>query len=278
MKLYSHSKLSTFEQCKLKYKFKYIDKIVPKIERSIEVHLGDSVHRALEWLYTTIKEGGRKNIPALDEVLVNYLETWKKNFKSDFVIVKKDLTDKDYLNKGVKFLIDYYNSNKPFKDNTLELEKKIIFEIAERAGEKIKIQGFIDRLVHNLKTGELEIHDYKTANSPPRPSFGETDRQLALYAIAIKESFGRDKEISLVWHFLAHNKKIVSRRTNEQLENLKKETLDLINEIEATTSFPPSKSPLCNWCQYKDICPAWNNTKNNKERARFFKQRGLGEF
>ena len=276
MKLYSHSKLSTFEQCKLKYKFKYIDKIVPKIERSIEVHLGDSVHRALEWLYITIKESGRKNIPELDDVLVNYLETWKKNYNPDLLIVKKDLTEKDYLDKGVRFLIDYYELNKPFEDNTLELEKKIVFEIDSEKG--IKIQGFIDRLVHNLETGELEIHDYKTSNSLPRESFGETDRQLALYAIAIKESFGKDKPITLVWHFLAHNKKIVSRRTNEQLENLKDETLKLINEIEATSSFPPNKSILCNWCQYKDICPAWNNTKENKERARFFGQRSLGEF
>ena len=276
MAFYSHSKLSTFEQCKLKYKFRYIDKIVPKIERSIEVHLGDSVHRTLEWLYIKVKENGKKNIPDLDDVLINYLETWKENFKPGFVIVKKDLTEKDYLDKGVRFLIDYYNSNQPFNDNTLELEKKIIFEIDSE--KNIKIIGFIDRLVHNLKTGELEIHDYKTNNAPPRSDHGETDRQLALYAIAIKEIFGKDKNVSLVWHFLAHDKKIVSQRTNEQLENLKEETLKLINEIESTSSFPPNKSPLCNWCQYKDICPVWNNTEKNNERARFFKQRSLREF
>lgn len=277
MKIYSHSKLSTFEQCKLKYKFKYIDKIIPKIERSIEVHLGDTVHRSLEWLYIQVKSGKTgKNIPSLDDVLVFYIEKWKENFKPNFVIVKKDLTDKDYLNKGIRFIIDYYNLNKPFDDNTLELEKKILFEIDSE--KKIKIRGFIDRLVYNLKTGEFEIHDYKTSNAPPRESFGETDRQLALYAIAIKKSFGQDKPVILVWHFLAHNKKLISKRTNEQLENLKKETLDLINEIESTSSFPPNKSILCNWCQYKDICPAWNNNQKNVDRARFFKQRSLREF
>jgi putative RecB family exonuclease len=260
----------------LKYKFKYIDKIIPEIERSIEVHLGDSVHQALEWLYTQLKENGRKNIPALDDVLVKYLETWKKNFKPDFVIVKKNLTEKDYLEKGIRFIIDYYELNKPFEDNTLELEKKIIFEIDKEKG--IKIQGFIDRLVHNLETGELEIHDYKTNASHPRAGHGETDRQLALYAIAIKEIFNSDKEIKLVWHFLAHNKKLVSKATDERLKKLKKETLELISEIENSGSFPPNKSPLCNWCEYKDICPIQNNTEHNVERARFFKQKGLRDF
>jgi len=275
MKLYSHSKLSTFEQCKLKYKFRYIDKIIPTIERSIEVHLGDTVHRALEWLYIQVKEKPGK-IPSLDDTLIFYIEKWKENYSPGLVIVKKEFTDKDYLEKGVRFIIDYYNSNKPFQENTLEIEKKIVFEIDGERG--IKIQGFIDRLVYNLETKEYEIHDYKTSGSQPRSDHGETDRQLALYAIAVKELFKVEKPITLIWHFLAHNKKLISKRTDEQLKQLKKETLKLIDEIETTSSFPPNKGPLCSWCQYKDICPAWNNTKKNEERARFFKQRSLGEF
>jgi len=48
------------------------------------------------------------------------------------------------------------------------------------------------RLVKNIQTGEYEIHDYKTANSLPRQEDIDNDRQLALYAIAIKELFGKD--------------------------------------------------------------------------------------
>ena len=271
MRLYSHSKLSTFEQCKLKYKFKYIDKIVPRIERSIEAHLGDSVHRALEWLYIQISEG---KIPKLDDVLVFYINTWKNNFKPDMVIVKSHLQSEDYLNQGVKFLIDYYNSNKPFQENTLEVEKRISFEIDPE--NNIKVYGFIDRLVHNLETNELEIHDYKTNNSQPHEKHGETDRQLALYAVALKETFpgAKDKSIKLVWHFLAHDKKLTSRRSDEQLKQLKKETLNLINEIEKTSVFPPNKSRLCDWCEYKDICPAWNNTID-EDRVKYFRQKKL---
>ncbi len=55
MPRYSHSKLSTFEQCPIKFKYRYIDKIPVEFEKTIEAFLGEIVHEALEWLYTEIK-------------------------------------------------------------------------------------------------------------------------------------------------------------------------------------------------------------------------------
>ena len=248
MVIYSHSRLSSFEQCPLKFKYRYIDKIIPEIEKSIELHLGSSVHDALEWLYKSVIEG---RIPTIDEVITRYAETWQKTFVPNIKIVRHNLTDKDYFNKGIQFLLDYYMRNKPFNDGTVSVEDRILIKL----DEEFQIQGFIDRLVHNTKTNIIEIHDYKTANSlPPQEKF-ETDRQLALYSIAIKEKFGNDKKVLLVWHYLAHNTKIISTRTNEQLKQLKQETLNLIKEIESTTEFPSKKSILCDWCEYKSMCP-----------------------
>ena len=251
-KTYSHSKLSTFEQCPLKYKYKYIDRIIPEIEKTIESHLGSVVHSTLEWIYKQVKEN---KTPLIEKIIEYYLENWQKNYKEGMLIVKKELTEKDYFNAGVEFLVDYYNENAPFKDGTIECEKKI--EITLDEGEEYKILGFIDRLVYNSETEEYEIHDYKTANSLPQKEKVDNDRQLALYAIAVKEIFGKEKEVRLIWHYLAHNKKIISKRTNEQLQQLKKDTLDLIKKIESSTEFPYVKSPLCDWCEYKNICPVW---------------------
>lgn len=266
MKVYSYSKLNAFEQCKLQYKFRYIDKIIPEIETSIESHLGDSVHRTLEWLYKKIQ----KNIvPSLDEIIIYYIKTWKENYRLGMVIVKEDSTEKDYFERGIQFLINYYSANKPFDDNTMEVEKKITINL----DGKNKVQGFIDRLVHNLETGEFEIHDYKTGNTQPKKDHADKDRQLALYAIAIKERFGKDKEVVLVWHYLAHGKKLKSRRTNEQLETLKRETLELIRQIENEKEFSPNKSFLCNWCRYKNICPAWGGDPSKARRWTYFKKK-----
>ena len=270
MATYSHSKLSTFEQCPLKYKFRYIDKIIPEIEKSIESHLGTCVHDALEWLYSQVKEG---RVPTLDDLIIYYSEIWQKQFKEEFIIVKKELTAKDYFNKGVEFILNYYTANQPFQEGTLELEKKITIRLNKDSGNPSgdfhQIIGFIDRLAQNPETQAYEIHDYKTANALPDQQKMDEDRQLALYSIAIKEAYGHDKEVTLIWHYLAHKTKIISRRTNEQLEKLKKETLALIKKIESATEFPHKESALCHWCEYQNTCPVFNRTPNREERQAY---------
>jgi len=262
-KIYSHSRISTFEQCPFKFKLHYIDEIKPAIEHTIETHLGSAIHSTLEWLYTQIMG---KHIPTLDETITYYAVKWQDSYAQDTLIVKKELTQKDYFNKGVKFLVDYYTTHHPFKDNTLEVEKRILINLDEE--EKYKIQGFIDRLSYNLQTGEYEIHDYKTANSMPRKHQIDNDRQLALYSIAIKELFGEEKDICLTWHFLAHNQKICIRKTNKELIELKKEIIQAIEKIESTTNFPTQKSILCNWCGYKDYCPEFGGCPPEKDSGK----------
>ena len=271
MVIYSHSKIKTFEQCPLRYKYKYLDKI-PEPKETIEAYLGKVVHSVLEWLYTKLKE---KSVPNIDELINYYLLVWEKNYSDDLLIVRKEFSHKYYFEKGVEYLLSYYRNNFPFDKNTLELEKKILIELDEKG--IYKIQGFIDRLAFNLETNQYEIHDYKTANSLPSKEQVEKDRQLALYSIAIKELFGHEKEVILIWHYLAHNQKIISKRTNEQLQNLKKETLELIEQIEATKKFPPYISKLCDWCGYKSICPAWGNHPPKQTTLKDFKVNGKEE-
>ena len=261
MVIYSHSRLSTFEQCRLKFKYRYIDKIVPDVEGSIEAHLGSVVHDTLEWLYNLVRE---ERVPSVEEIISYYAEIWAEKYTSNLVIVRKNLTPKDYFNKGVGFLVNYYMKHKPFNDNTLETEKKIIIDL--NGDGQYKIQGFIDRLVYNSESGEYEVHDYKTANNLPTQEKVDSDRQLALYSIAVKELFGGEKDVLLVWHYLAHNMKICSRRTQEELEQLRKDTLELIKQIESATDFYPNESVLCGWCEYKSMCPKFGGVPRERQK------------
>ena len=250
MVVYSHSKIKTFEQCPLKYKYRYIDKI--KIEtKSIEALLGFAVHAVLENLYNQVKDN---KVPSIEDIIKIYSGIWEENYNEKIVIVSEIKDQKFYFNLGLQFLIDYYLKHQPFGDNTLETEKKVIFEIEKG----IWFIGYIDRLVHNLEKDEYEIHDYKTSNSAPSWEDIENDRQLALYSLAIKKIF-KDKDICLIWHYLAHDKKICIRKTDAQLEELKKEFLDLIKKVELAKEFPAQPSRLCDWCEYKNICNGWKN-------------------
>ena len=81
--------------------------------------------------------------------------------------------------------------------------------------------------------------------------------------------FDNVSEVHLVWHFLNFNKKLTSKRTEEQLENLKKEIINLIDCIESAKEFPANPGPLCGWCEFKNHCKK-NNTSfcsNNSEKG-----------
>lgn len=255
MTIYSHSRLSTFEQCKYKYKLKYLDKIPSPLEKSIEAHLGNCVHHTMEWLYLLVLN---KKIPSLDEVLEEYLKKWEKEWLDEINIVRNEFDKEYYKNKGIKFLIDYYIKHCPFEDGTISIEEQVWINLGSDFPHKII--GYIDRLVYNKNNEEFEIHDYKTANNLPTQDKFDKDRQLALYSLAIKEKYGKDKSILLVWHYLNYNKQIFSKRTDEELEQLKKEIKKLIEEIESTTNYPTTPSSLCDWCEYKPYCKEFGGT------------------
>ena len=254
MTIYSHSRLSAFEQCKYRYKLKYLDKIPSPVGKSVEAHLGECVHDALEWFYKKVILG---EIPELDEVIKKYSLSWQEKETDDMLIVK-EIPKQNYFDKGVKFLIDYYFKHKPFDDGTLETEKKIWVNLEENFPHKII--GYVDRLAYNKEKDAYEIHDYKTANTLPEKSKFENDRQLALYSIGIKDKYKDNKPVILIWHYLNYNMKISSTRTEDELQKLKKDTIKLINEIEETKEFATNKSVLCNWCEYKQYCKAWGNS------------------
>jgi len=283
VEFYSHSKLETFEQCKLKFKYKYIDKIIPEIEKSIEAHLGSVVHATFEWLYQKVMN---KITPSIDDIISFYSEEWETTYSSDMNIVNKTMTAKDYFNRGVEFLINYYMKHQPFKDNTIATEEKIEVDLDEN-GER-RLIGYIDRLVHNIEENEIEIHDYKTSGSLAAMEKVKNGRQLALYSLAIKEIFGKEKRVSMVWHFLAHDMKLNVSITNEELIKVKQNVKELIDEIQQTKNFPANKSRLCDWCEYRNICEAWkdengNNTKKESSNKKWYgfsfeKQKKLNDF
>ena len=65
MPVYSFSQVQTYLQCPLKYKFRYVDKIVPEYEENLHLILGTEVHAALEWLYNQVNNF---NVPSFEEL------------------------------------------------------------------------------------------------------------------------------------------------------------------------------------------------------------------
>ena len=260
--LYSHSRLSTFEQCPYKYKLKYIDKIQPETPYTIETFLGTRVHEVLEKLYRDL---GHQKINTIEELLQYYHSQWMNHWSDDIILVKKQYAKDTFLKRGEQYIRDFYHHYFPFdQDRTVSLEDRIIIDLDEKG--TYKLQGYIDRL-SKRDDGNYEIHDYKTNNRIPTPDHFRKDRQLALYALGVKKQYPQVKDISLIWHFLKFDKEITSERTDKELEKLKQDVIRLIKKIEQTTSFPTTPSVLCNWCEYKPMCPQWSNLFVLNEKA-----------
>ncbi len=250
MTTYSHSRLSTYEKCPLKFKFKYVDELDAEIGEGVEAFLGKRVHESLEKLYKDLKF---EKLNTLKELLDFYNSEWEKNWNDDILIVRDEYDQENYRKMGARYISDYYNSYKSFdQEKTIGLEMRVVIRF-----NGCKIQGFIDRL--SFKDGVYFIHDYKTSNSLMSQEEADADRQLALYSIAVKEMFDDCDQVKLVWHYLAFDKEVTSQRTDEQVEELKKEVALLIKEIESCKDYPLKESALCNWCEYRNICPRFRH-------------------
>ena len=249
--------MSTFQQCKFRYKLQYIDKEKPDFEHTAETFMGGLVHEILEKLYRELK-GGFLNTK---ERLVEFYEKeWDENWKDDNVkIVREGLTSDYYKAMGKNFIENYYERNKPFTQaKVVDIETEDFIDLKDDNKYHIRI----DRLVKS-EDGTYFVCDYKTNKNMKSQGEVDEDRQLAMYSLWVKNHFEDCKNVKLIWYFLAHNMELVSERTEEQLKKLKEDIENEIIEIEACTDFETNKTPLCGWCGFKNKCPEWQNERNS---------------
>jgi len=249
---YSHSRITTFENCPLKYKYQYIDRRVATLGTTIEAFMGNRVHEALEKLYRDLD---MTRVMIVEELVDYYGTNWEKQWKDNIRIIKKEYTADEYRAKGRKCLEDYYRHYSPFDNGrTIGIEKKVGVDL----GKGRMLGGIIDRLV-SLDGGVYEIHDYKTSSNLPTQEKADGDRQLALYQIAVQSMWNDVEKTELVWHYLVFDKEIRSIRTQQELDELKAKVNRIIDTIEATREFNPRKSALCSWCEFRNVCPMWKH-------------------
>lgn len=255
---YSVSRIGAFGQCRLQYKYRYIDRLPSEME-TIEAFMGSRVHEALKELYDLVKN---RRIESKDWLLACYDELWEKNFSGSVKVVKKDLGADDYRKKGRACLSDYYDEYSPFdKAKVVSTEETISFTIRD-GDQEFQFGGVLDRLDWNDREGMFEIHDYKTSGSLMTKEEADANIQLPVYQIAIASRWPEAKEkAGLIWHYLLFNKQVESSRTAAQLEALEKEIIGKIREIESCADFPSNRSALCEWCGYQAVCPEWKHLR-----------------
>ena len=165
-----------------------------------------------------------------------YEKDWAKKWHAEVKINQKERTGEDYKILGRRFIEDYHKRHRPFDEGrVLTLERSIRFPLAE--GSRYVCKGVIDRLML-APDGVFEIHDYKTSSSLPEQAELDEDRQLGLYQIGVQTLWPEAKEVRLIWHYVAFNLEMSSRRTSEALDAEVKAVEGELDEIrEAAITF-----------------------------------------
>ena len=247
MEIYSYSRIKTFENCPLTYRYRYIDRIKVDTE-GIEAFMGSRVHKSLEKLY---RDDIWDKESSLKSLLDFYHSNWEKNWHDSVIIVRKEYSKEHYREIGRRSLEQYYKRYFPFDQAEIcALEKRIEIPL-----DDFRFVGYIDRLSRRVD-GTYEVHDYKTSSRLPLQRDIDEDWQLAIYQLGLQDIWDDVNDVDLIWHYLAFDKEFRSKRSPEILESLKREIISKINDIEDTIDFEPKESMLCRWCAYQNLCSA----------------------
>ena len=135
MTLFSHSRLSCFERCPLKFRFRYIDKLKVARQQGVEAFLGTLVHAALEKLYKDLRF---RKMNSLEDLIAWFRAEWKRNWSNDIIIVRKQYTRENYMKMGEDYIGDYYKRYHPFNQTrTIALEEKVTINLD--SGKKYRL-------------------------------------------------------------------------------------------------------------------------------------------
>lgn len=232
----SHSSLSTYLECPLKYKYGRIDRI-PQRPRHF-FSFGKSVHSALEFMYSG------DFCPPLDSVLACYRKKWQRAGYRSPEEEKKAKAD------GESMLKAFYKKHAPKWTKPLFTEFHFDMSV-----DHVRVQGYIDMVTAGA-SGALHVVDWKTGKSLAKGRI-EEDPQLTMYQMAVESmDLGRVAKLSL-YHVPSLTMQSSKRHPDAMVAALKLRIVETAAKISSGEFEPTPSEKACSWCDYKGLCPAW---------------------
>jgi putative RecB family exonuclease len=245
----SPSKVSKFTDCALAFRFSAIDRL-PE-QPSIPAVKGTLVHSALERLFWEHPRGER-SVEAAREALQ---ASWKA-MSTDPEWIALDMDDAagvEFVSEAWTLIEGYLRLENPDSVDAVGVE--LLLE-AELGG--VMLRGIIDRL-DVTPGGELVVVDYKTGRAPSELQERGRLGGVHFYALLCEEILGvRPSLVRLM--YLRERLVIETAPSDQAIRGLKQRTAAVWKAIErscADEDFRPKTGPLCNWCSFKSLCPAF---------------------
>ncbi|MDO5025804.1 MAG: PD-(D/E)XK nuclease family protein [Trueperella sp.] len=256
----SPSRAKDFQQCPLKFRFRVIDRL-PEPPSAVALR-GTIVHAVLEELYLA---------PAAERTAAYALNLlspiWQAHIAKDPQVLKLFDTPQEqeaWLDSARPLISNYFNLENPQR---LQPKAREHF-VNALLPSGLAVRGIVDRIDEDMH-GRIRVVDYKTGKSP-QPRFQDDALfQMRFYATAIYLDTGK----------LPARTQLIYLKDERILtyDPVKADVSALCGELDAiwsgitariaTKDFEPRQGPLCNWCYFKDICPAFGGRAPEMDMA-----------
>jgi len=261
----SHSQLFTYLNCSLKFWFLYHQKL-PKESSSIALHFGTAIHSAIEILYLSLKETGKK--PPLSLMEMNFASRLYQSLETESapILFKKDTPDTaSVVSLGKKMLAVLHEETQFDGTYSIEgIELPMSADLCNHKGELLDIQlvGVVDLLLRDNQ-GQLIAVDHKTAKLAKSQASVDQDLQLTAYSYLLaanKYVFPR-AEVQCRFNVIRKLKtpKLETYNTSRgplARKRFARLSATVLAGIENRV-FLPCRSWLCADCEYSKACNDW---------------------
>lgn len=244
----SPSKVSKFTECALAFRFSAIDRLPePPSPHAVK---GTLVHTALERLFWDLPRGERTVFAAREA-----LDAAWGAVATDPEFEGLELSDgerESFVSDAWSLIQGYFRLEDP---NAVDAAGVEILLEAEVGG--VMLRGIIDRL-DVTSSGDLVVVDYKTGRVPSEMQERSRLAGVHFYAALCEEVLGIKPSLVRLM-YLREPVVIETAPSDQAIRGLRQRTAAVWKAIErscAEEDFRPKPGPLCNWCPFREFCPA----------------------
>ncbi len=255
----SPSKVSSFKDCALAFRFSAIDGLPEP--PSIAATRGTLVHLALQHLFSLANEER-----TLDAALA-CLERAAEDMRDDPELVGLELdpaAEAQFLAEADQLVRRYFELEDPTSIDPIGLELMLEARIGD-----LRLRGIIDRLELDADGG-LVVTDYKTGRAPAARYEQGRLNGVHFYSFLCEELLGRrPSKVQLL--YLGDPMAITTIPTEQSTRALRTKVSAIWSAVERACEredFRPRPGPLCAWCSFQALCPAFGGELPERDPGR----------
>ena len=245
----SPSKVSTFKDCALAFRFSAIDRLPEP--PSVPATKGTAVHRALELLFLAPPDARTPDRAraCLGEALAEMAA------KEEYLALELSEDEAAAFAADARRMVErYFTLEDPRTVRPVGLELMLSTSLGS-----LTVRGIIDRLEIDPE-GEFVVTDYKTGRTPSPAQEQSRLGGVHFYALLCERVLGR-RPARIQLMYLGDQPQIITTVPSEQSSRgVERKLAAVWAAVERACEhedFRPRPSALCDWCAFRAFCPAF---------------------